>query len=94
VAHFSSSHSPTAQEWQAADDVLPSGDVVMAGQLSQLDEPDAFVYVPDVQREHSVTVFVRSMPRFISLAIKEAASVLKYSSTTKRPAMSPLKYSS
>jgi len=62
---------------QLLTDELPAADVVPAGHDTQ---PVAAHAVP-----------VRSTPCTIAFAIAVVASVLRNSSTTKRPAMSPLK---
>ena len=61
----------------AATDEPPAADVVPAGHDTQ---PVAAHVAP-----------VRSTPWAIAVAIAAVASVLRNSSTTKRPAMSPLK---
>jgi hypothetical protein len=81
---------------QAALDVLAVGEVKPAGHTVHCDVPVLFLYVPVAHAVHGFpeghVVSVRSTPFNILLYISLAASVVSNSSTTNRPAMSPLKY--
>ena len=80
---------PPAQSEQAAAVVAPvTLPYLPAGQPAHVLAAVALLYLP---APHAVQVSVKSSPRTMRLVMAEAASVLMYSSTTKRPAMSPLK---
>ena len=80
---------PPAQSEQAAAVVAPvTLPYLPAGQPAHVLAAVALLYLP---APHAVQVSVKSSPRTMRLAMAEVASVLMYSSTTKRPAMSPLK---
>jgi hypothetical protein len=79
---------------QAAAAVAPAVvEYVPAPQSVHAALPVAFLYLPATQAVHAFpaghVVSVMSTPFTMALAIAAVASVLRYSSTKKRPAMSP-----
>jgi hypothetical protein len=87
-----------ALQVQFVNAALLAGELEFDGQAMHVEvaeAPTAVEYVPSPQLVHrAAETSVKSTPRTMRSAMAEVASVLRYSSTTKTPAMSPLKYAS
>ena len=108
AVHVELAEAPTAEEYvpapQLVHRVAPVAPVaveyVPAPQSVHLMAADTVLYLPATHVVHaefteavpSSLVAVKSTPRTMASAMAEVVSVLRYSSTTKTPAISPLKF--